>query len=199
MLAIEAPKVETGPPNWLQDDEDAALLDAQLAPSEESIVWLLRWTALRLGEALTLRWSHIDYVNDSITVECGKGGKARQVPLVPELIPRLRAWARWLEERSRYDTRGYVFVTRYGTPWSQQHAELLVRRAGVRAGLREPLNPHKLRRTYGSHLLNRGARIETVSAVLGHSSVGTTQRYYAALLPETVRAEVLAVLAGVGS
>jgi integrase len=56
------------------------------------------------------------------------------------------------------------------------------------------VSPHTLRRTFGSHLLNRGLRLEVVSKLLGHASTTVTERSYAELLYETARREVLQAL-----
>ena len=53
------------------------------------------------------------------------------------------------------------------------------------------VSPHTLRRTFGSHLLNNGVRIEVVSALLGHADVRVTQQAYAELLQATIAREVL--------
>jgi integrase len=56
---------------------------------------------------------------------------------------------------------------------------------------RSSVNPHTLRRTFGSDLINRGLRLETVSKLLGHSSTTITERAYAQLLAPTIRRELL--------
>jgi integrase/recombinase XerC len=99
-----------------------------------------------------------------------------------------------LEGKELFARNAPVLSTRNGTPTVTQHIEKLVARVGVRAGLQDRLHPHKLRKTFGSDLLNRQLRIEVVSALLGHSHVGITQKYYASLLDSTIRAEVMATL-----
>lgn len=110
-----------------------------------------------------------------------------------------------------------------GKPWTAQYTEKIVRRVAHRAGVRvvectcgstkktkhetgcprtqsgerlSDVTPHTLRRTFGSYLLNRGARLEIVSALLGHSSTQITERAYAELQAQTIRREMLAVLSG---
>jgi integrase/recombinase XerD len=68
----------------------------------------------------------------------------------------------------------------------------VVKRVGERAEVK--ISPHTLRRTFASHLLNKGARIEVVSKLLGHSDVRVTQAAYAELEDATTRAEFLRVL-----
>jgi integrase/recombinase XerD len=75
-----------------------------------------------------------------------------------------------------------------------QYIEAVLARVGERAGLARKLKPHTLRRTFGSHLLNRGMRLEVVSKLLGHASTSITEKAYARLEDATIRAEMLAAL-----
>jgi len=210
-LALEPPMIRQRPNDWLRAVEDAALLELSMRPHEEILVWLLRWTGLRLGEALALRISDVDLVGGVISVHDSKTASGvRQVPIVPELRPRLVRWLEHLRSLGLHRERGYLLVVTHvrswrdrktgivsqtvpGQPMSPQAAEATVRRVGERAGI-ERLTPHRLRRTYGSYLLNRGLRLESVSKLLGHANTSITERAYAALLDETVRAELLAVV-----
>jgi len=75
-----------------------------------------------------------------------------------------------------------------------QQVEAVPRRVGERAGIEGQLTPHRLRRTYGSYLLNGGVRLESVSRLLGHANTSITEHSYASLLDSTVKAEVLAAV-----
>jgi len=81
-----------------------------------------------------------------------------------------------------------------GQPMKPQQVEAIMRRVGERAGIDGRLTPHRLRRTFGSHLLNGGVRLESVSKLLGHANTSITERAYASLLDSTIRAEVLAAV-----
>jgi integrase len=145
----------------------------------------------------------------------------RAVPVTSELRPRITRWLEVLDARSLLDLNGPFFPTRTGKPWSPQYAEKIVRRVAHRAGVRvvectcastrktrhergcprtrsgerlSDVTPHTLRRTFGSYLLSRGARVEVVSALLGHSSTQITERAYAELQAQTIRKEMLAAL-----
>ena len=203
-LAIDPPKVDQKQNDWLRADEDEALLKAPMNQDEAAIIWFIRWTGLRIAEALSLTVADVDLLEGNIYVRNSKTPRGiRAVPIVPELRPRIVAWLRVLENRGLYSERGAFFPTRTHRPWASQHAEKLVRRVAQRAGLRidaqgiARVSPHTLRRSFGSYLLNRGARLEVVSKLLGHSSTEITERAYADLLDLTVRREMLNVLAGI--
>jgi integrase len=200
-LALDVPSIPQKVNDWLRQAEDETLLATPMSENEQAIVWLLRWSGLRIGEALSLRVSDVDFADGTIYVRKSKTARGiRGVPIAPELRPKLNGWLHVLRERGLLMDGGPLFPTRNRKPWTPQQAEKVVRRVGQRAGLRiddggiSRLTPHTLRRTFGSHLLNCGVRLEVVSALLGHSSTEITERAYAELQRQTIRREMLAAL-----
>lgn len=199
--ALDVPSIPQKVNDWLRQAEDDALLAAEMNDDEQALIWLLRWSGCRLGEALSLTVPDVDLSEGNIYVRKSKTARGiRAIPLVPELHPRLTRWFFVLNSRGLYSSNAYVFSTRHRNPWTEQYAEKLVRRVAMRAELRlddkgiARVSPHTLRRTFGSDLLNRGVRLEVVSRLLGHSSTQVTERCYAELLAQTVRREMLEVL-----
>lgn len=129
-----------------------------------NLVLLLYGGGLRLSEAAHLTWSQIETENRCILVK-GKGGKERKISLPPFVI-------RELERLPR--PGNYVFGLR---PLCPSKAYRWVRKAGAKAGLLKFLHPHALRHSYATHLLNGGMDIRVLQELLGHSSLGTTQKY----------------------
>jgi integrase len=211
MLAVEPPKVTRRRNDWLRRQEDEKLLEVSMERHEEILVHFLRWTGLRLGEALALRIVDVDLDSKTISVANSKTENGiRQVPIAPELVPRIRAWLAHLETKGAYRPRGYFFCTTRqghwrdpktgesrssepGAPMKPQQVEKIIKRVGERAGI-EGLTPHRLRRTFGSFFLNAGMRLETVSDLLGHGDVRVTQQAYASLESATVRREMMEAL-----
>jgi integrase/recombinase XerC len=204
---VEKPKVRRRPNDWLRDDEDRALLDAPMTDQERIVIWLLRWTGLRIGEACALRCCDVDLEREELRVRQSKSDAGlRTVPIVPELSVELRRWLRGLEERGLYRPAGPLLAVKErpgrgswnGEPghMKPQFAWRIVKRVANRAGVRpkgkksSEISPHTLRRTFGSYLLNRGVRLESVSKLLGHADTRVTEAAYAELLDETIRAEV---------
>jgi integrase len=211
MLAVEPPRVVRRQNDWLRRQEDEALLDTPMDSHEEVLVWLFRWTGLRLGEALALRIRDVDLVDRTIHVTDSKTENGlRQVPITPELLPRLKSWLQRLDSKGLNGSNGYFLcTTRQGhwrnprtgvagtsEPGSQmkpQTVQQIIRKVGQRAGI-DRLTPHRLRRTFGSFFLNEGVRLETVSKLLGHGDSRVTEQAYAQLLNETIRREMLDAL-----
>jgi integrase len=197
MLPIQPPTPDPKVNDWLRRSEDDALLSAFFKTDDERIlVWFLRWTGLRLGEALSLRISDLDLNDGSVYVRKSKTARGmRAIPITDELRPRIKEWLSVLDRRGLYRKDGPFFPSRHGNPWTQQYAQKIVRRVGDRVEI-ERLTPHRLRRTFGSYLLNEGVRLEVVSKLLGHRSTEVTEQAYAELLDQTVRKEMLAALGG---
>jgi len=223
MLAIDLPSIEQKQNDWLRQAEDEALLGAYMSTDDERIiVWFLRWSGLRIGEALSLPIKDVDLAEGLIYVRKSKTPRGkRAVPIAPQLRPQITRWLEVLASRGLYEPNGPFFATRTGKPWTAQYAEKIIRRVAHRAGVRvvsctcgskkstrhEPgcprtksgerlsdVTPHTLRRTFGSYLLNQKVRLEVVSALLGHSSTQITERAYAELQAQTIRTEMLDAL-----
>jgi integrase len=192
MLALERPKFKQRPNDWLRKGEDDTLLEMPVSELEEILVWLLRWSGLRLGEALALRMHDVDLIERTIHVSDSKTENGiREVPIAPELVPRIKNWIAYVQSRGCYRPNGYFLCTTNVRHWRdregrihetvpggrmrQQTVERVVRRVGERAGI-ERLTPHRLRRTFGSYLLNKDVRLETVSELLGHADPRITSR-----------------------
>lgn len=224
MRTVPSPALEQRPNDFLRPIEDRALLECGSPPAERIVVWLLRWTGLRVAEACGLKLQDIDLSLgcESLAVRKSKtAAGVRTVPIVPCLVPELETWMIALRERGIASPQAHVFATRTGTAFKPSFVWRLVKRAGARADVRpvpcacgsrrrsrhergcartvsgenvSAITPHTLRRTFGSYLLNKGLRLEVVSRLLGHSSTMVTERAYAELLGATIRDELLAVL-----
>lgn len=198
-VVLEAPVIRPAADlDWLRSDEDELLLDTQLKNEREAIlVNFFRHTGLRLDEALTLTNADVDLAGGHIVVRHSKSDAGyRSVPIAPELRPHIDAWLAYVKRNGWHAAHGPFLVTRYGTPMKAQYVEDALARIGERVGLRRKLKPHTLRRTFGSHLLNAGVRLEVVSRLLGHANTAITERAYARLEDQTIRDEMMRALHG---
>jgi integrase/recombinase XerD len=102
----------------------------------------------------------------------GKGDKERLVPL-PEAFGRVFGF--WLKDQPRGE---FAFARAAGQkPVSSQAARAYPRGMLKQAGIDQKISPHKLRHTYATNLLNAGAELVDIKALLGHESIATTQIY----------------------
>src|SRR5262249_55501379 len=147
-LALEAPVIRPAAEiDWLHEEEDGRLLEAMLKPRERMLVYLLRFTGLRLQEAISLTNRDIYLQGGAIRVRESKSPAGyRTLPIVPELRPELEAWRAHLEREGLYGSDRPFLITRNLTAMKPQYVEAALERAGKRAGLSRKLTPHRLRR-----------------------------------------------------
>jgi integrase len=220
MRKIQPPKAQPVENDWLRPAEDRALLACEGSLQERFLVALLRWSGLRVSEATDLTLADLDHTpeHQALTVRRSKTPAGRRtIPILPELQPLLE---QWLEQLASYNLDAPsvpLLSSRNGTPMRPSFAWRLVKRLAHRANVRprpctchttrpphapgcpQNLNghnksgvtPHTLRRTFGSHLLNNGLRLEVVSKLLGHTTTTITEQAYAQLLDDTTRRELL--------
>jgi integrase/recombinase XerD len=144
---------------------------------DRAILELLYATGMRASECLDLRVEDLN-LRSGYVICTGKGKKQRLVPVGAEAS----AWVtRYLREARPLHTRGHdsgrFFVNPRGGRLSRQSLWVVVRRAATRAGLRARVSPHTLRHSFASHLLEGGADLRSVQAMLGHADIATTQIY----------------------
>jgi integrase/recombinase XerD len=138
---------------------------------------LLYATGMRASECLGLRLEDLN-ASAGYVICTGKGSKQRLVPVGAEALTWVRRYLR--DVRPGYTRRrdsGRLFVNPRGGPLSRQSLWTLVRRAAAAAGLTRRVSPHVLRHSFASHLLEGGADLRSVQAMLGHADISTTQIY----------------------
>lgn len=165
-------------PKATRADEYALLLEH--APDElyRDLFVVMRWSGLRVAEAVGLRWESVDLVQLQLTVT-GKGDVERTVDILPEAERMLRRRAVVLDHTEGREGRDcYVFPKPDGRPLTTRAVQRVMQRIRERLGLpRDRLHPHSLRHSFATDLLNRGVPIHVVAAQLGHASVSTTTVY----------------------
>jgi integrase/recombinase XerD len=179
---IESPKIYQGLPHFLSVAEVEQLL-AQPDPStllglrDKAMIELLYSTGLRVSELCGLRVSDIQINSGSLRC-IGKGNKERIVPVGRKALEIVGAYLR--DSRPKLLREGvspHLFLGQRGRKINRVQFWGLLRDYGRRAGLRESLNPHMLRHSFATHLLDRGADLRAVQLMLGHADISTTQIY----------------------
>lgn len=161
-----------------------------LGQRDRHVVLVAALTGLRRSELAAARWDHVDLVARTLYVPQGKGGKPRDIGLVPRAAELLSEWKTtaiadigvvpgpvYLFPRVHAGRRRWVAAgSQLRTPLCGETLVRAVRSAGERAGLRA-LAPHDLRRTFAAILEDAGVPVQTISAQLGHASLDVTVRY----------------------
>lgn len=196
---------------WIDEDQIEQLLAAaaedEVHPQLRPILAVAAYSGLRAGEVLGLQWSDVDFDARRIAVRRSLGAdgvdtstksrRVRHVPLLGKLRPILAAW----HEQRPSDT--WLFPTSTDEPRkpSDRHVQEFLHEALERAGIdeeavrggrtsnrrrvreRRPFTFHDLRHSFASNWMRAGEDLFTLSKVLGHRSIATTERY-AHLAPE---------------
>jgi len=179
---LDTPRRGRSLPRALSREAASALVEAPdtARPAglrDRAILELLYATGMRASECLGLTLEDLNLAAGYV-ICTGKGGKQRLVPVGAEAIEWLRRYLR--DVRPRHTRRrdcGRVFVNPRGGALSRQSLWTLVRRAAATGGLKRRVSPHMLRHSFASHLLEGGADLRSVQAMLGHADISTTQVY----------------------
>jgi integrase/recombinase XerD len=144
---------------------------------DRALVELLYASGLRASEALDLRIEDVN-LSAGYVVPTGKGGRQRLVPVGAHALAWLRRYLKTarpvLLRRAETPT---LFLNRFGRPLSRQALWGILRKCARRADIRAAVSPHTLRHCFASHLLEGGADLRSVQAMLGHVDISTTQIY----------------------
>lgn len=184
--AVVLPRFVARLPELLSRTEVLALLaapgvDTPAGLRDTALLELMYATGCRVSEALDLCIPRLDLA-EAVVRLVGKGNKERMVPLG---VPAQAVLTRWIAEgrpamlaRARKQPRQqFVFVNQRGGRLSRQGWwQRLVQHAQT-AGIMRAISPHKLRHSFATHMLEGGADLRSVQALLGHADISTTQIY----------------------
>jgi len=169
---IKLPKVCSKLPTVLGKGEVKRLLDGIRDMRCQAVAMVMYGTGLRISEALTLEVTDIDAPRNVVRVRYGKGGKEREAKLSPVLY----VWLRWYWGQTR-PPLPYLFANSRGRLPTYSTVRRAVAKAAKEVGIRKSVSPHVLRHSFATHLLEEGADIRVISALLGHASIRATTRY----------------------
>ncbi len=183
---VDTPKYGKRVPDVLNLDEVEALLSAPDLTTPEGVrdaamLEVLYATGLRVTELVTLQQRDVDLRAGWVRV-VGKGEKQRIVPLGEKAIDAVEAYlisdrAALLASCGGPGSTPDLFVTRRGSGMTRQSFWKNLKKYVKKAGIDKNVSPHKLRHSFATHLLERGADLRIVQTLLGHSDIGTTQIY----------------------
>lgn len=179
---VELPRLGRRLPEVLTRDEVERLLVAPdptttRGARDAAMLELLYATGLRVSELVSLKLTDVNLEHGYLST-VGKGKKQRLVPVGDQARDRISVYligARLRLAKAR--DSGALFITRLGRPMTRQGFWKLLAAYARAAGISKPLSPHKLRHSFATHLLERGAELRAVQAMLGHADIGTTQVY----------------------
>ena len=168
--AIKPPRTRAKPPMPLSRDEFRTLVAAAATkPKEQALLFLMRFSGLSIGDAVTLRHDAIN--RNNLTLRRAKSGELVMV-YIPDLV--IAALDRIKRPHlSHFFWSGSSMPETTAKYW-RSRLNIIARKAGVK-----DFRPHRLRHTFSVEFLLASKSMEDLSTLLGHSSVNTTERHYA--------------------
>lgn len=144
-----------------------------------ALLELVYASGLRISEAIDLRWGDIDEEQGVLKI-LGKGSKERFVPYSERAWSWLckyrdSVWDDWSKAAAKKD-KDIVFLSHLNKRLTRMAAWKIVSKRGLECGI-DSMHPHVLRHSFATHLLQAGADVRTVQALVGHNSLNTTERY----------------------
>ena len=179
---LESPRLGEHLPEVLSSHEVDMLEDSiDLSKWEghrnRAIIEVLFSCGLRVSELVNLRLSDV-YADEQYLRVMGKGAKERLVPISGKA---LRELTMWFYDRNlmriKPGEEDYVFLNRRGAHLTRTMILIMIKRQAIEAGITKTISPHTLRHSFATSLLEGGADLRAIQAMLGHESIETTEIY----------------------
>ena len=182
VLLINNPKLPKKLPDVLSEKEISLIINAIQASSQfyqrdKAIIEMLYSCGIRVTELCNLEMSNL-FIDEDLIRVMGKGNKERLLPLglrskkyINDYIKHSR------NSHIKKSGSSFVFVSRNGNQLTRAMINIILNKWTQVSGLKKSVSPHKLRHSFATHLLEGGADLRFVQALLGHSDISTTQIY----------------------
>lgn len=178
-IGISAPKKGRPLPKNLDVDDISVLCDIDesdpLAVRDRAMIELMYGTGLRLAELVALDFAQIDFAGGELRI-IGKGNKERICPFSGMAKIWLEKWLSIRDLLTPLDADA-VFISKRGTRISHRNVEKRFAQWGIKQGVTTHINPHKLRHSFATHILESSGDLRAVQELLGHANLSTTQIY----------------------
>ncbi len=175
-------KTEKKIPSFVQENEMVRLLDQVEFSTDFSgtrdrlVIELFYSTGIRLSELINLKDTDVNYFDTSIKV-LGKRNKERVIPLPDSIVNTIRSYQDLRRQFHNDNQSGFLFVTDQGKKLYPMFVYRLIKKYLGFVTTISKKSPHVLRHTFATHLLDKGADLNAVKDLLGHTSLAATQVY----------------------
>lgn len=178
---IRAPKSAKSLPKALSIEQAIKLVDIQdndlLSIRDHAALELFYSSGLRLSELVNLNIEQLDFTEGTVTVH-GKGNKTRIVPLGEYAMNAIKQWLPLRETLLiKHPNEKAIFISKNGKRLSARNIQYRLKEWSIKQGINTSVNPHMLRHSFASHVLQSSGDLRAVQEMLGHANISTTQVY----------------------
>lgn len=179
---IKTLKTPIKTPNFVSEKEISGILDNMSVPENyeqhrnQLVFEIFYYTGMRRSELINLKDENIDFFQDYITV-LGKGKKERKIPIHSFVKDKIKSYLQIRNEEFEIKGNNFLFLTRKLKPINPKKIYNIIKEQLNMCISVEIKSPHVLRHTFATHLLNKGASLNSIKELLGHSSLAATQVY----------------------
>ncbi len=181
-LTINNPKIPKKLPHVLSEKEISSIIDSidensQFYRRDTAMIEMLYSCGIRVSELCSLEISDL-FLDDELIRVIGKGSKERLLPIGGKAKTFLNEYLIHSRNRlNRQTESSFVFLSRNGKVLTRAMVNKILNKWTKSAGITRSISPHMLRHSFATHLLEGGADLRFVQALLGHSDIATTQIY----------------------
>jgi integrase/recombinase XerC len=186
-ISIKTPKNDINLPSFLHEEEVETLIEADakredfFAKRDHAIIILLYASGLRVSELVNLKLQDVNLRHRSMRI-LGKGRKERIVPFSNVALEAINDYLQncrnLILEKNQIDKpTNAMFLNNKGEQITSRGVQYILKKVEDKTGVHLDLHPHKMRHTFATHLLEKGADLRTIQELLGHASLETTQVY----------------------
>jgi integrase/recombinase XerD len=170
--------------------EDSIDLSVPEGHRNRAIIEVLFSCGLRVSELVTLKFSQL-FAKERYLRIMGKGSKERLVPISERALREIDNYLVWRDTLAiKPGEQDYVFLNRRGAHLTRTMILIMIKRQAQQAGMTKTISPHTLRHSFATAMLEGGADLRVIQALLGHETIGTTE-IYMHISMQTLRQEVL--------
>ncbi|HKM45249.1 MAG TPA: site-specific tyrosine recombinase XerD [Dysgonamonadaceae bacterium] len=179
---LDSPQIGLKLPVVLSVEEIDSILSAIDVSTVEgtrnyAIIETLYSCGLRVSEVANLKFTNLFFDEGFIRVD-GKGNKQRLVPISNTAIKKIKNYLKYRNTIiTKKGSEDFLFISKRGTPISRITVFWYIKQYAESAGITKTISPHTFRHSFATHLIERGANIRYVQAMLGHEKITTTEIY----------------------
>ena len=181
-LILNTPKIPKKLPSVLSEQEISLIIESIEKSSgfhhrDKAIIEMLYSCGIRVSELCNLEVSKL-FLKDDLIMVIGKGSKERLLPIGERAKKYINNYFKYSRDKFiKRTSSSFIFVSKNGNQLTRAMINIILNKWTAISGINKSVSPHTLRHSFATHLLEGGADLRFVQALLGHSDISTTQIY----------------------